>query len=210
MNARREEKGLEPLTLHEALAAIARTLAENQRTRARKDADDLYPTRQIGNEVRAALAKVPLPPGFAVAHLHWSSTELPRLFGLTSTRGAGEAKNRDEEGDTAADIMANEAISFWATRQLKDVMWPAGAICGVGAALDYTVNKGFVVALLVGYERQGEEDAQLYSSSELRRRPSAKEKEKRPPVEPPKFTPVGSHKPRITGFRDLGKPRGGG
>jgi len=205
---------LEPLALHEALAAIARTLAENQRTRARKDVDDLYPTRQIGNEVRAALAKVPLPPGFAVAHLHWSSTELPRLFGLTSSRGGNETKNRDEEADTAADIMANEAIGFWTTRQQKDVMWPAGAICGVGAALDYTVNKGFVVALLVGYDRQEEEESALLSPvSELRRRPNARASEpKRPAVEPPKFNPVsgpGAHKSKITGFRDLGKAPGG-
>jgi len=206
LNERREEKGMDPLALHEGLAAIARTLAENQRTRARKDEDDLYPTRQIAGEVRAALSRVPLPPGFAAAHLHWSSTELPRLFGLTSTRGAGEAGKKDTEDDvTAAQIMATEAISFWDVRQNKDVYWPAGAICGIGAALDYTVNKGFVVALLVGYERQQEEDMGLSSASnELRRRPVAKEDEKkRPPVEPPKFTPMGSHKPKIKGFRDL-------
>jgi len=32
------------------------------------------------------------------------------------------------------------------------VVWPYAAVCGVGVALDYTVNRGFMVALLVGYE----------------------------------------------------------
>jgi len=216
LNQRRAEKGLEALSLHEGLANIARGLADNQRTRARKDCDDLYPTRRIASDVRAALARVPLPPGFEVAHLHWSSTELPRLFGMTSTRGAGEASKKDtEDSDTAAAIMANEAVGFWAARQHTDVFWPAGAICGIGAALDYTVNKGFVVALLVGYEKPEDEDGSLTSSSSgLRRRPATKATAPTKPsvTEPPKFTPVGSHKPRVTGFRDLynPKPAGGG
>jgi len=220
MNQRRADQGLELLTLHEGLASIARTLADAQRTRTRKDADDLYPRRRIGAEVRAAMAKLPLPPGFTVAHLHWSSTELPRLFGLASTRGGATGKDPDAgDGDTAADIMANEAVGFWAVRQQKDVFWPAATICGVGAALDYTVNKGFAVALLVGFEASEAEDASgelLAGASEgLRRRPKAATDaaSARPKVtEPVKFTPSGSHKPRITGFRDLGasKPKGGG
>lgn len=221
LNQRRVEKGLEAFNLHEGLAVIARNLADAQRTRARKDSDDLYPTRQIANEVRAALARMPLPPGFTVAHLHWSSTELPRLFGLTSTRGSPKDADpnfnkKEEEGDTAAEIMANEAVGFWAARQQADVLWPAAAICGVGAALDYTVNKGFVVALLVGFEKQGGEDEVIDlasgSSSGLRRRapPKKEAKPERAPIEAPKFTPAGSHRPRITGFRDLGKPKAGG
>merc|ERR1712228_684232 len=103
--------------------------------------------------------------------------------------------------------MANEAVGFWAARQQSDVFWPAGAICGIGAALDYTVNKGFVVALLVGYERP-EEDVGLSDGSELRRR-SAKVVKNSSTSEPVKFTPVGSHKPRVTGFRDLYNPGGG-
>merc|ERR1719277_27744 len=146
MNQRRADLGLEPITLHEGLAGIARALADAQRTRTRKDADDLYPRRKVGSEVRAALARLPLPPGFTVAHLHWSSTELPRLFGLTSTRGGASGKDADDcDGDTAAEIMANETVGFWAVRQKSDVFWPAATICGVGAALDYTVNKGFAV-----------------------------------------------------------------
>lgn len=228
LNQRRAECGFEALSLHEGLAGIARTLAEAQRTRARKDADDIYPTRKIAGEVRAALARVPLPPGFSVAHLHWSSTELPRLFGLASTRGGnigkdgGAASAKDAgDADAAAEILGNEAVGFWAVRQQADVYWPAATICGVGAALDYTVNKGFVVALVVGFETQRSEDAGLpsSSSSELRRRPSAvggggaaSAAAAKRPGEPVKFTPAGSFKPRITGFRDLHtpKPPGGG
>lgn len=222
LNKRREERGSEALSLHEGLAGIARVLADAQRTRARKDSDDLYPTSKIAEEVRTQLARLPLPPGFSVAHLHWSSTELPRLFGMASTRGGSSGKDsgglgtsnaKDAgEGDTAAEIMSNEAVGYWAARQQRDVFWPAAAICGVGAALDYTVNKGFAVALIVGYEAPRPADDGLQSdANELRRRPAAAAgPERKRPVEPPKFTPANSHKPRITGFRDLSKPKAGG
>lgn len=217
LNQRRAERGFDAVGLHEGLAAIARTLAEAQRTRARKDADDLYPTRQVAAEVRALVSRLPLPPGFSVAHLHWSSTELPRLFGLTSTRGGARGSKDEAEGDSAAEILANEAVGFWAVRQQRDVMWPAATICGVGAALDYTVNKGFAVALLVGFEEPGEGGPGAASCpSELRRRPSAAAAAAaaaRPRVtEPVKFSPAASARPRITGFKDLynPKPAGGG
>lgn len=215
INQRRADKGFEPLGLHDGLAAIARSLADNQRTRARKDADDLYPTRMIAVEVREALARVALPPGFAVAHLHWSSTELPRLFGMTSTRGSDESsklgKQDTEDNDKSADIMSNEVVGFWAARQQSDVFWPATSICGIGAALDYTVNKGFVVALLVGYEKPGQEDDGLSSTSnELRRRPAAKA-DARPTKssESVKCTPTTFVKPKIKGFGDIYSPPGG-
>ncbi|CAE7538235.1 ACY3 [Symbiodinium sp. CCMP2456] len=54
--------------------------------------------------------------------------------------------------DQAADILAREAVGFWAARQSQDLSWSGAALCGIGAALDYTVNRGFVVALLIGYE----------------------------------------------------------
>lgn len=205
LNQRRTEKGLEALSLHEGLAGIARSLADAQRTRVRKDADDLYPTTKIAQEVQSALARVPLPPGFSAAHLHWSSTELPTLFGMTSTRGGGGSKDV-EDGDRAADIMSNEAVGLWAARQQSDVFWPAAALCGVGAALDYTVNKGFVVTLLIGFEQHGEGGER--AGSELRRRVVAKAAEatRVSSSDPVKFTPNGSLKPRITGYKDLYNP----
>ncbi|CAE7525278.1 unnamed protein product, partial [Symbiodinium microadriaticum] len=54
--------------------------------------------------------------------------------------------------DQAADILAREAVGFWAARQSQDLSWSGASLCGIGAALDYTVNRGFVVALLIGYE----------------------------------------------------------
>merc|ERR1712137_797826 len=48
--------------------------------------------------------------------------------------------------------MSREAVGFWAAHQSADVVWPCAAICGVGAAIDYTINRGFMVALLVGFE----------------------------------------------------------
>ncbi len=41
--------------------------------------------------------------------------------------------------DKAADILAREAVGLWAARQSEDVAWPSASLCGVGAALDYTV-----------------------------------------------------------------------
>lgn len=216
LNERRAARQLEPLALHEGLAGICRSLAEAQRTRARKDADDLYPRRRIAGQVRAALAKLPLPPGFTVAHLHWSSTELPRLFGMGSSRGGASGVGLGTEladGDEAAEIMANEAVGFWSARQTADVFWPAASICGVGAALDYTVNKGFGVALVIGFEAQeGDEELTAQLQEGLRRRVALKpvDKPKEPAV---KFTPAKTLGNRITGFRDLNarpKPPGGG
>jgi hypothetical protein len=47
---------------------------------------------------------------------------------------------RWEDKDKAADILAREAVGYWAARQAQDVAWPSASLCGVGAALDYTVT----------------------------------------------------------------------
>merc|ERR1712107_68709 len=61
-------------------------------------------------------------------------------------------------------------MGFWAAKQKDDIHWPAAALCGVGASLDYTVNKGFIVVLLLGYESsQSAEDL----GDSLRRRPDS-------------------------------------
>ncbi|CAE8583220.1 unnamed protein product [Polarella glacialis] len=154
---RRSEAGRPlPLVLHEGLAAAARSLAQTQRLRVRETQSDRA-TRILPSEIQAMLASLPLPPGFDAAHLHFTSTELPSLFGLSSSTGSSSGtpmggKNTGEDKDASADIIAREAVGLWAARQAQDVTWPCAAICGVGAALDYTVNRGFVVALLVGFE----------------------------------------------------------
>ena len=40
--------------------------------------------------------------------------------------------------DRAADILAREAVGHWAAR-VPTLTWPSASLCGVGAALDYTV-----------------------------------------------------------------------
>lgn len=75
----------------------AEVVAEPAPSAPPRNDGDLYPTQAIAEEVRAAVARLPLPPGYSVAHLHWSSTELPRLFGLASTRG-GATPGKDVEG----------------------------------------------------------------------------------------------------------------
>eukprot|EP00929_Paragymnodinium_shiwhaense_P023432 TRINITY_DN14663_c0_g1_i1.p1 TRINITY_DN14663_c0_g1~~TRINITY_DN14663_c0_g1_i1.p1 ORF type:complete len:546 (+),score=104.94 TRINITY_DN14663_c0_g1_i1:78-1715(+) len=149
------------LALHEGLAGAARALAQAQRLRVRVANGDLTAASSGGSvdaEVRRLLTKLPLPPGFHAAHLHWNSDELPRLFGMSSSTGAGRAgtahggPNNNESSDRVAELLSNEAVGFWATRQSEDVLWPCAAIAGVGAALDYTVNRGFVVVILAGFE----------------------------------------------------------
>jgi len=54
-------------------------------------------------------------------------------------------------------------VGFWAARQAADVVWPSAAIVGVGAALDYTVNRGFIVTLIAGFENL--QPAQVMNSS---------------------------------------------
>ncbi|CAJ1336907.1 unnamed protein product, partial [Effrenium voratum] len=88
-------------------------------------------------------------PGVSCAPLSFRSTELPRLFGLSSSTGR---PNGEKNEDRAAEILAREAVGHWAARSAEALGWPYATVCGVGAALDYTVNRGFVVALLIGFD----------------------------------------------------------
>ena len=54
--------------------------------------------------------------------------------------GWADKTERREDKDKAADILAREAVGHWAARQAQDVAWPSASLCGVGAALDYTVT----------------------------------------------------------------------
>eukprot|EP00928_Gymnodinium_smaydae_P010982 TRINITY_DN14121_c0_g9_i1.p1 TRINITY_DN14121_c0_g9~~TRINITY_DN14121_c0_g9_i1.p1 ORF type:complete len:527 (-),score=117.34 TRINITY_DN14121_c0_g9_i1:115-1695(-) len=148
------------LALHEGLAGAARVLAQDRRLYVRTRKGDIGTSRGFGkavnSKVRKLLATCPLPPGFHAAHLHWQSDELPRLFGLSDSRGGGSAM--EGAGEEAAEILAQEAVATWAARQDADVTWPCAAIIGVGAALDYTLNRGFVVALIAGFEGLVPED----------------------------------------------------
>lgn len=160
LQERRAEAGQDlPLLLHEGLAQMARALAQEKRVRVREAREDSAAAGSARpKEVRRLLARLPLPPGFDAAHLHFTSTELPRLFGLgsstgsTSTSMGGASKEYTEDKDAAADILAREAVGLWAARQAQDVNWPCALLCGVGAALDYTINRGFIVTVLIGYE----------------------------------------------------------
>lgn len=175
---RRAEAQLSGLTLHEGLASAARRLAQRQRVGERQGKSQM--TKLRSSDVRELLAKMPLPPGFTAAQLYFRSTELPSIFGLTSSTGSGATpmggKNDEKDKDKAADILAREAVGYWAARQAQDVAWPSASLCGVGAALDYTVNRGFVVALLIGFEGATVEEAstsQRSAMQSLRRRQAA-------------------------------------
>lgn len=158
-----------PLALHEGLAQAARRLAQAQRVQERSQAS---PTRLRASEVEKLLAQMPLPPGFTAVHLYFRSTELPSIFGLTSSTGRNSGNAAGE--DRAADILAREAVGHWAAR-VPTLTWPSASLCGVGAALDYTVNRGFVVALLIGFEGACVEEASAQRSAmqDLRRRQTA-------------------------------------
>lgn len=136
-------------------------VATGQRLRVRTANGDLSAAAAGGAvdaEVRRLLTKLPLPPGFHAAHLHWQSDELPRLFGMASSTGGGRSgtahggPNSNESSDKAAELLSTEAVGFWSARQSEDVFWPCAAIIGVGAALDYTINRGFVVTIIAGFE----------------------------------------------------------
>eukprot|EP00435_Cladocopium_sp_Y103_P013555 s1928_g3.t1 len=153
-------------------------LAQRQRVCERQGKSQM--TKLRSSDVRELLAKMPLPPGFTAAQLYFRSTELPSIFGLTSSTGSGATpmggKNDEKDKDKAADILAREAVGYWAARQAQDVAWPSASLCGVGAALDYTVNRGFVVALLIGFEGATVEEASTSQKSamqSLRRRQAA-------------------------------------
>jgi len=164
---RRGEAQLSPLGLHEGLAAAARQLAQRQRVCERQAKSQS--TKLRASDVRELLARMPLPPGFTAAQLYFRSTELPSIFGLTSSTGSGSTPmgGKTEEKDKAADILAREAVGLWAARQSEDVTWPSASLCGVGAALDYTVNRGFVVALLIGFEGATVDEASTSQKSAM-------------------------------------------
>lgn len=172
LNERRSEAGCSvPLLMHDGLTAVARVLAYSQRKRVREGGND-KPARPVDTEVQKLLLKAVLPPGFDAAHLHFASDELPHVFGLASTTGQGEGG-----GGASAELLAKEAVGFWAARQSDDLAWPYAAVCGVGVALDYTVNRGFMVALLIGYEGveplEEEHGALATAGAELRKRRAA-------------------------------------
>jgi len=169
MNARRAELGVAPVEQHEGLLCVARAVAHAQRCRLRMGKQ--LPPQELDSEVRKLLPGIALPPAVSLAHLHFTSQELPRIFGLTSTTGAGPSS--DNAQDQAAELIANEAFGFWKVRQQMDVDWPAAVICGIGTALDYTLNKGVLCMLLIGYEDaplQARSAAQKDSSEGLKQR----------------------------------------
>lgn len=162
LHERRQAAGFSlPLGHHEGLAGVARVLAQAQRTQVRQNRGDLPDLPPPDTKIQELLAQLPLPPGLEAANLFWSSDELPKLFGLASTTGKGGSSaggRHDGPVDAAAEILAREAVGHWAAKQAADVTWPFAAICGVGAALDYTINRGFVVTLLAGFEGLTPED----------------------------------------------------
>jgi len=171
MNERREAAGCrQTLLYHEGLTAAARSIAYAQRLHVRTKGGDSRPKKPLDAEVQEKLSRVPLPPGFDAAHLHFTSDELPHVFGLTDTRGGAGGGGGGDDTDTAAELLAREAVGFWAARQSGDVVWPYAAVCGVGVALDYTVNRGFMVVFLIGYEGMTPDENSSEQCSELRRR----------------------------------------
>jgi len=148
---RRRAQAAAPLGLHGGLAAVARSLATSVRLRARQTgkAGGSRPPGPSNAEVSALLAKLALPPGFTAVHLHYVTDELPHVFGLASTRGDGEGAS---DSDKVAEIIANEVGSAWSAWQSASLVWPFGLVCGIGASLDYTINRGFIVAIIAGFE----------------------------------------------------------
>lgn len=193
ITARRAESGRTvPLVVHEGLTGVARALANAERTKARKGKADAVQELDIQD----MLSKIPLPPGIDVASLHWNSDELPRLFGMTSStgrNGSAASGKHDDDSDQAAEVMAREATAIWAARQANDLAWRSATIIGVGAALDYTINRGFAVALLVGFEGLSMEDdkatVQRREEAALRRRSEAKAAEAVSTCSAPKPSP---------------------
>merc|ERR1712194_309095 len=151
---RRAERQLPVLAIHDGLASAARSMAQAQCELARLADGDLGHVATGWNmddeEVRTVLAHLPFPPGCVVAHLLWASDTLPSLFALSSTVGG---KNSDWHvgDDNAAEVLSSDVVGKWFTRWPANVRWDHAAICGVGAALEYTINRGFVVAFLVGF-----------------------------------------------------------
>jgi len=208
LHERRREAGQSvSLVLHEGLATAARILASAQRTKKRAQQGDID-GRLVGpsdEEAHDLIAKLPLPPGFDVVHLHCTTSELPHVFGLTSSTG----KAGDEgDSDKAAEVIANEVASLWATRKAREMCWPSATIYGVGACLDYTINHGFVTALLIGFEG-------LPPTEELAaaRKERAQLKERK--AEVPKHTGLGPYGARVQTMQSMDPPssrrrKGGG
>jgi len=207
LNARRSEVGLTQIEKHEGLVNVARAVAHAERTRKRvADRGGTSYTALTPNEldveVRKLLSPLLLPPGVSLAHLHFTSEELPRIFGLASTTGA---HGKDDVQDEAAERIAVEAFEHWKVRQAVDVEWPSAVVCGVGTALDYTLDRGFVCMLLVGYE-----DAPPPASLTVPRKDVEKMIRQRPKPMPASGQPFGARVNTLdsSGFR--AQPKRGG
>jgi len=182
---------------HEGLTSIARVAANMQRASSRKnDGDRPRMLSHLDSEVLALLRKLPLPPGCNVAFLEHVTGDLPHVFGLSSTTG----KVGDESGgDKAAEIIANEATSMWKVHQRDCLAWSFTSVCGIGASLDYTINRGFLVVLLAGFD--GIPPMQQVGSAERKERRDMKERLAAAPKS--KGPGFGA---RVHGFGDLQEP----
>eukprot|EP00392_Amoebophrya_sp_AT5.2_P016642 g16920.t1 len=114
-----------------------------------------------------------LPPNLKMAHFHWEG-EIPHAFGLQSTQGGSKSSSGSLAGpgrnnaaaatstDVAMRQIALEALPHWTTSDAwHDVLLrncppasprPNVHLLSVGAALDYTNNRGFVCCVVVGEE----------------------------------------------------------
>jgi len=112
-----------------------------------------------------------LPPNLKMAHFHWEG-EIPHAFGLQSTQGGSKSSSGSLAGpgrnnaaaatstDVAMRQIALEALPHWTTSDAwHDVLLrncppasprPNVHLLSVGAALDYTNNRGFVCCVVVG------------------------------------------------------------
>mmetsp|Transcript_55120 Transcript_55120/g.102056 ORF Transcript_55120/g.102056 Transcript_55120/m.102056 type:complete len:515 (+) Transcript_55120:42-1586(+) len=142
LNARRAELGLAAVEQHEGLLGVARAVAFAQR--ARIYAAKQLRLQELDLEVTTLLRRLALPPDASFAQLHFVVQALPKEQSRKLTLSATQ--------DQTADQIASEAFNAWQVKQQEDVEWPAAVICGIGTALDYTLNKGVLCMLLVGYE----------------------------------------------------------
>ncbi|CAD7963698.1 unnamed protein product [Amoebophrya sp. A120] len=100
-----------------------------------------------------------LPPSVKISHFHWEG-EIPHAFGLQSTQGGSSSSSSSLAGpgraanttgtDVAMRQIALEAIPHWrACEAWGETESEKTHVVSVGAALDYTNNRGFVCCVLI-------------------------------------------------------------
>jgi len=137
---------IRPLHYSDIATTVCRQYADRRRQYYRQHSHDAMGNIEEVNEqdLIGMMEQTWLPPGIEFAHFHWNG-QLPHTFGMKSTSGV------QNQVDLAMEQISQDVIKSWQVLYAEDMKWEQSSIMGVGVALDYAANMGFVCGIFAGF-----------------------------------------------------------